>query len=410
MADKTTSLILASNLIDYKDTGRIETVAGVTGKIFKFSYQSKKVTKTIKLVLSSDNDIRGYTHSWLKLTRKKYNITGESFSNKNIWRFLEKNNYGILKFYDRFQVTSVATNLNEMSRISLPGESSEPLKNTSNLKIANNTQKNANKELFDSRINTANQTVNNNADFKKIINQYVGSDEEIAKKMADNKKNRNTKLSQKGRKLEENHAQENKAAIEALKLKVSKKENLFPDLQFSMMSKFSGKGNNSSFNRKMRINHIPKMTRFAEQKNKYSHFFIYREDKNIIWQMIPGTGLNPGNNIYWQIDSVDGKGRDPHIDNIIKAYENIRDLQKLTYIGNEVVTGISTRHYKWKKEVPWEDDGFIYYNYWIENRGFIIKVTIQTSESESTLSFYDFKFESQPITLFTPPNNFKNEK
>ncbi|HFB63965.1 MAG TPA: hypothetical protein ENJ60_00355, partial [Aeromonadales bacterium] len=79
MADKTTSLILSSNLIDYKDTGKIETVAGVTGKIFKLSYQSKKVTKTIRLVLSSDNDIRGYTHSWLKLTRKKYNITGESF-------------------------------------------------------------------------------------------------------------------------------------------------------------------------------------------------------------------------------------------------------------------------------------------------------------------------------------------
>lgn len=409
-ADKKSALILSSDLINFKNTGGTEIIAGITGEIFELSYQSKRGVKTIKLVLSSNNDIRRYTQAWLSMSRKKSSITGGSFTNKNIWSFLEKNNYGILRLDNRFQVSSVTTNLNEMSRLSLPEELSEPLKGTSISKMADNTFQNTNKDLFDSRINIANQSVNNNTDFEKVINEYVGSDEEIAQKMDQNKKQRISKLSKKRRELEKIRAKENKVAIETSRLKAAKKINLFPDRQFSMMSEFSGKGHNSSFNRKMQINHKPKMTRFAEQKSRYSHFYIYREDKNIIWQMIPGTGLNPENNIYWKIDSTDGKGRNSHIDNIVNAYENIRELKGLSFIKDEVIAGESSKHYSRKRAASWEENGFIYYNYWIDNKGFIRKVTIKKSESESTLIFYDFKFENQPVTLFTPPINFKNEK
>jgi hypothetical protein len=82
-------------------------------------------------------------------------------------------------------------------------------------------------------------------------------------------------------------------------------------------------------------------------------------------------------------------------------------LEKLKKMGEENIDGENCTRYQKKKSNPYHENKFDVTDYWINDKGILIKMHYAGPDVSGTLETKDIKLVKQPDHLFIPPPDYK---
>jgi len=112
-----------SELIDYRVTGRSETVAGYKGDVYILTWRDNEGTHTEEAVLSSHGNVREFSQAWMYLAETMIRSLGQqSIQDNSMWNFMERERKGILRLGKDFRVVSIESKDIDPYRFTLPAK------------------------------------------------------------------------------------------------------------------------------------------------------------------------------------------------------------------------------------------------------------------------------------------------
>ncbi len=153
----------------------------------------------------------------------------------------------------------------------------------------------------------------------------------------------------------------------------------------------------------LHINHAPNTTRFANLNKKYDPVVIFRYDKDIIWLIHPELNQYEGVKLFQEFELKNGMGVNSHIDQIMRVQSELKSMDKLTNLGIELIDGHTCTHYQNKEPYPFQENAFTVSDYWVSEKGLLIKKQYSGPDFSGTLETKDIKFGKQAEHLFIPP-------
>ena len=149
------------------------------------------------------------------------------------------------------------------------------------------------------------------------------------------------------------------------------------------------------------------MTRYSNQNKKHDPIVIFRYDKDIILLVHPEQNFYEGVKLYQEFELKNSMGINSHIDQIMRAQSELNSMDKLTNLGEEVIDGHTCTHYQKKDPYPFQENTFTINDYWVSEKGLLIKKQYSGPDFSGTLETKDIKYGKQPEHLFIPPTDYK---
>ena len=108
-------------VLDMKDTGRTEVVAGFKGKVYEVTAKSKSGTKSEEVVFSSDPAVRAYSDAWMNAGKTMEQVLQQGKSSSNdLNDYMAKHKLGLLRYGKEFRVVSIDGKKPSADRFQLP--------------------------------------------------------------------------------------------------------------------------------------------------------------------------------------------------------------------------------------------------------------------------------------------------
>ncbi|MEM1402242.1 MAG: hypothetical protein AAGG55_02820 [Pseudomonadota bacterium] len=121
--DATSSL--TAEILEMKDTGKTEVVAGVSGRIYRVTVRDGKGVESVEdVVLSSDARAREFTDALFLMTSMSSSVGGEEAlkAAQDMKKRLDAEGLGFLRFGDEMKITSINSDPVPADRFELPAE------------------------------------------------------------------------------------------------------------------------------------------------------------------------------------------------------------------------------------------------------------------------------------------------
>jgi len=110
---------LQQEFIRARPTGEKESVAGFAGEVYELTWKERGQTRTDRVVLSKDPVVVEYSRAWMKFADGMARSMGQKLNN-SIGQYLDRNDLGLLKIGDDFQVVSIKQEKVDEKRFVLP--------------------------------------------------------------------------------------------------------------------------------------------------------------------------------------------------------------------------------------------------------------------------------------------------
>ncbi len=112
---------LGYKVLQIKATGKKETVAGFTGKVYLLTTQENGNTKTEEVVLSTAPQVRDYAAAWSHATIAMEKAMGQKAEeDTNLNNYMAKHKLGLLRYGKEFRVLSIENTTPPADRFNLP--------------------------------------------------------------------------------------------------------------------------------------------------------------------------------------------------------------------------------------------------------------------------------------------------
>jgi hypothetical protein len=177
---------------------------------------------------------------------------------------------------------------------------------------------------------------------------------------------------------------------------------------YSAISYFNATNpNGRKFHSELYINHAPNMTRYENRKKLHERINIFRYDKGVIWSVHREDKKRyAGVKLYQEFKLKKGLGLTSHIDNLMHMRHALLSPKDLKDMGQETVDGHETTHY-YKRDTP-PYGGFNDYHYWINGRGIVVRMKVETSGKVGyTIENKNITLAKQAGDLFVIPAGYK---
>lgn len=180
------------------------------------------------------------------------------------------------------------------------------------------------------------------------------------------------------------------------------------DVEYSATSYFQAKNpGGAGYKNTLNINYAPDMIRFSNPKLKHQPVVIFRYDKEVIWLVHPEMRGYEGVKLYQEFKLTSGMGINSHIDQIMRTEAALKSPGELVNLGEENIDGHICIHYQMRKSNPDDPNDVFVTDYWISDKGILIKMQYSGSEASGVLETKEIKFGKQPDALFNPPPDYK---
>jgi len=108
-------------VLDMKDTGKTETVAGFKGKIYMVTAKDGSGTHSEEIVFSSNPQVRAYTDAWREAGKTMQQVLAKGMQDHNdLNHYMEKNKLGLLRYGKEYRVVSIDDSKPAADRFTLP--------------------------------------------------------------------------------------------------------------------------------------------------------------------------------------------------------------------------------------------------------------------------------------------------
>jgi len=108
-------------IIDIKDTGKTETVAGIKGQVYQVQAKDGTDIENVEIVFSSNPDIRAYSDAWRAAGETMQLAMGHQLdSNNDLNHYMEKHKLGLLRYGQQYKIVSIDTTTPPADRFTLP--------------------------------------------------------------------------------------------------------------------------------------------------------------------------------------------------------------------------------------------------------------------------------------------------
>ena len=108
-------------IIDLKDTGKTETVAGIKGHVYRIRAKNGSDIENKEIVFSSNPDIRAYSDAWRAAGETMQHALGRHLDYHNdLTHYMKKHKLGLLRYGQQYKVISIDTNKPSADRFTLP--------------------------------------------------------------------------------------------------------------------------------------------------------------------------------------------------------------------------------------------------------------------------------------------------
>ncbi len=112
---------LGYQVLETKDTGKKETVAGFKGEIYQITTSSNGVTTTREVVLSSAPAVRDYSEAWYRAAQTMQRVMGTNIASDNdLSHYMLAHKLGLLRYGKEFIITSIDPATPSQTRFALP--------------------------------------------------------------------------------------------------------------------------------------------------------------------------------------------------------------------------------------------------------------------------------------------------
>jgi hypothetical protein len=109
-------------ILEIKDTGRNETVAGFKGRVYRVTVRdSRRGTQTEEIVFSDDPRVRAYTDAWSNAGKTMERVMGAGKTSANdLNKYMQQHKLGLLRFGREFRVVGIDDRQPAADRFKLP--------------------------------------------------------------------------------------------------------------------------------------------------------------------------------------------------------------------------------------------------------------------------------------------------
>ena len=108
-------------IIDIKDTGKTETVAGIKGHVYQIRVKDGTAIENEEIVFSSNPDIRAYSDAWRAAGKTMQQAMGRQLDyNNDLTHYMAKHKLGLLRYGQQYKVISIDTNKPSADHFTLP--------------------------------------------------------------------------------------------------------------------------------------------------------------------------------------------------------------------------------------------------------------------------------------------------
>jgi hypothetical protein len=111
-------------VLDMKDTGRTETVAGFKGKVYQIKAKDGSTTSSEEIVFSSAPEVRAYSDAWRNAGKTMNQVMGQGMQDNNdLNEYMAKHKVGLLRYGKAYRVVAIDSKKPAADRFTLPKNS-----------------------------------------------------------------------------------------------------------------------------------------------------------------------------------------------------------------------------------------------------------------------------------------------